>query len=255
MKDIPIYTDSIETAHNSNELNEYRESLTVNLYCKDAIQNSISENFDGMHLKSGAEKQVIDEFGFDRVLFMLANTLQQKDFDGRFSRDNKEWAKTIFIPDDRNRAGFVIESHPAVLDGFIDLVRQAYRELNLFDNSHCIPATGLDFENKILVLNPFGIKDEYKKPEYQLFYAQSGFGCSPSARGRKVFGTFLYDGERTNFDRSRFFGTLKPELIPEWAKEKVKELQKPSIKNQLEKMKAEQPAPSRENKNKDKGAR
>ena len=105
------------------------------------------------------------------------------------------------------------------------------------------------------MLNPFGIKDEYKKPEYQLFYAQSGFGCSPSARGRKVFGTFLYDGERTNFDRSRLFGALKPELIPEWAKEKVKELQKPSIKNQLEKMKAEQPAPSRENKNKDKGAR
>ena len=253
MKDIPIYTDSIETAHNNDELSEYRESLTVNLYCKDAIQNSISENFDDMHLKSGAEKQVIDEFGFDRVLFMLANTLQQKDFDGRFSRDNKEWAKTIFIPDDRNRASFVVESHPAVLDGFVNLVRQAYRELNLFDNSHCIPPTGLDFENKILVLNPFGIKDEYKKPEYQLFFTQSGFGCSPTASGRKVFGTFLYDGEKTNFDRSRFLGVLKPEHIPDWAKEKANALQKPSVRKQLTEIPKQKS--DKKQKNIDKGAR
>ena len=45
--------------------------------------------------------------------------------DGRYSRRNKEWAKTI--PNDNPetvRCGYALNSHPAVLDGFIDLVRE-----------------------------------------------------------------------------------------------------------------------------------
>ena len=253
MRDTHIYLSSFEDAEKYGELNEYKESLAANTDCKNAIEKSIRENFDGMYLAKNAIKPVLSEFGFDRVCFVLANTVKQKDYDGRFSRHNKEWAKTIFIPDDRNRVGFVVESHPAVLDGFINSVRQAYRELNLFDNSHCIPPIGLDFENKILVLNPFGIKDEYKKPEYQLFFAQSGFGCSPTASGRKIFGTFLYDGEKTNFDRSRFLGVLKPEHIPDWAKEKANALQKPSVRKQLTEIPKQKS--DKKQKNIDKGAR
>ena len=52
------------------------------------------------------------------------NTVQLQDWDGRYSRRNKEWAKTI--PNDNPetvRCGYALNSHPAVLDGFIDLVR------------------------------------------------------------------------------------------------------------------------------------
>ena len=55
---------------------------------------------------------------------VLANTVQLQDWDGRYSRRNKEWAKTI--PNDNPetvRCGYALNSHPAVLDGFIDLVR------------------------------------------------------------------------------------------------------------------------------------
>ena len=253
MRDTFIYLSSFEDAEKYGELNEYKESLAANTDCKNAVEKAIRENFDGMYLAKNAIKPVLSEFGFDRVCLVLANTVKQKDYDGRFSRYNKEWAKTIFIPDDRNRDMFTVDSHPAVLDGFVNLVRQAYRELNLFDNSHCIPPTGLDLENKILVLNLFGIKDEYKKPEYQLFFAQSGFGCSPTASGRKVFGTFLYDGEKTNFDRSRFLGVLKPEHIPDWAKEKANALQKPSVRKQLTEIPKQKS--DKKQKNIDKGAR
>ncbi len=252
MKDIPLYIGSIETARQNNELDEYRKSLSANMDCKLAIENVISRNFDGMHLNHNSAKEVIDVWGFDRVLFVLANTVQQKEYDGRFSHDNKEWAETFYIPEDRRRYEFTVESHPAVLDGFIDLARQSYTELNLWDKSHCIPTDNLDFENKIMVLNPTGIKDEYKTPDFQLFLAQGGFGCSPTASGRQVYGRFLADGEYTHFDRSRFIGQLKPELVPDWAKEKAKEFQKPSIKKQL----AEAPKQTKpQTKNIDKGAR
>ena len=56
---------------------------------------------------------------------ILANTVQLQDWDGRYSRRNKEWAKTIPNENPETvRCGYTLSSHPAVLDGFIDLVRE-----------------------------------------------------------------------------------------------------------------------------------
>ena len=68
---------------------------------------------------------VIETYGMERVSMVLSNTVQLQDWDGRYSRRNKEWAKTI--PNDNTetvRCGYALNSHPAVLDGFIDLVRE-----------------------------------------------------------------------------------------------------------------------------------
>ena len=78
-----------------------------------------------------------------------------------------------------------------------------------------------------MILKPSVLKDEFKASDYQLFYAESGFGCSPTASGRKVFGKFLKDGENTSFNRSNFLGVIKDECIPEWAAEKLAELEPP----------------------------
>ena len=73
-----------------------------------------------------------DEFGCERMLRVLANTVRQKDWDGRISRDNKAWAQTIPIyanPDgwgqDRN-VYFVVESHPGLTDLFVTQARKEY---------------------------------------------------------------------------------------------------------------------------------
>ena len=64
------------------------------------------------------------------------------------------------------------------------------------------------------------LKDEYKTPDDQLFYATSGFGCDPNARGRSVFGRFAKDDENYSWWRTDFIGILKDEFIPHWVKEK-----------------------------------
>lgn len=66
-----------------------------------------------------------------------------------------------------------------------------------------------------MVLNPKCLKDEYKTPRDQLVLCENGFGCSPTASGRKVFGRFLSDGEKYQYDRSDFIGELKAELLPD----------------------------------------
>ncbi len=169
---------------------------------------------------------IIDRYGFDRVNWVLANTIQQKEDDGRFSSANKAWAKQTYIPEDDVRWHFCVESHPGLTDMFVNQARRAWQALGLFDRSHCTEEQ--NYEGKLLVLKPSVLKDEYKAPDYQLFYAEDGFGCSPNARGRKVFGFFLKDGEQTNYDRADFLGVINEDHLPEWAREKLAEMAEPN---------------------------
>ena len=124
-----IYKLSAAEARAREETALFRASHKLNIACKHAVEAAIRENFDGLHLKGGCIRPVIEEYGIDRVDWVLANTDQTKQLDGRFSRDNKAWAETFPIPESGNpvfepRLDYVVESHPAVLDGFISLVRQ-----------------------------------------------------------------------------------------------------------------------------------
>ena len=109
------------------ELEQYRASNNANLQCKEAIEAAVREHFDRMYLSHDAAKGVIETYGMDRVMLVLANTVQLQDWDGRYSPPNKEWAKTIpNYNSDTVRCGYAVNSHPAVLNGFIDLVREEH---------------------------------------------------------------------------------------------------------------------------------
>ncbi len=101
------------------------QHLEVNMTLRKDIEDTVEKNFDGMHLGEGFEQELIDLYGLERVRYVLANTVQQKMDDGRFSPQNKEWAKGIPILGRENeKRYFVVNSHPAVLDGVINRVRK-----------------------------------------------------------------------------------------------------------------------------------
>lgn len=109
--------------------------------CKKAIEEAIARNFDGMHLKEDAAKEVLERFGEERMTVVMANTLQKFSYDGRFSRQNRDWAEQIELPKSMNMARnmnqkYVIESHPAVLNGFIDIARAEIRMQKIHTNSY-----------------------------------------------------------------------------------------------------------------------
>ena len=94
-------------------------------FAKESIEAAVREHFDGMYLSHDAAKGVIETYGMERVSMVLSNTIQLQGWDGRYSRRNKEWAKTIPNENPETvRCGYALNSHPAVLDGFIDLVRE-----------------------------------------------------------------------------------------------------------------------------------
>lgn len=219
-----IYPYSLEYAIEHNERDLWQESYHANCDCARAIERAIDENYDGSRLADGSEKAVLGEYGIDRVNWVLANTIHERGQDGRISHGNKEWARSFHIPRDTKQYQFVADSHPSLLNLFVNDVRRDWQALGLFDKGHCT-GENEDYTGKVLVLKPTILKDEYKTPDFQLFLAEGGFGCSPTARGRKVFGRFLRDGEETHYDRQDFIGVLKDEHLPDWAREKLAQLQ------------------------------
>lgn len=222
----PLYIWSLDYAVRSNERDLWRESYRENCDCARAIERAINENYRENCLNDCIQP-IIERYGFDRVNWVLANTIQEKQDDGRFSQENKTWAKKFYLPQDDVRWHFCVEAHPGLTNIFTNQARRAWQALGLFDASHCESEKDeqLDYEGKVLVLKGDVLKDRYKTPEDQLFLADGGFGCRPNSRGRKVFGKFLKDGEDTHFYREDFAGILKEEYLPDWAREKLNELQ------------------------------
>lgn len=126
--DVPVYYEPFSYAQEHGEVDLYRTSYRLNSECKQAIQEAIADNYDGMHLGDDAVNQVVRQYGMERVGYILANTLRYKNYDGRFSPSNKEWAEQVGTPENnariiKFRADWVVSSHPAVLDGFVTMYR------------------------------------------------------------------------------------------------------------------------------------
>ena len=69
---IPLYRSSLNTARHCNEVDIWRQSDLENSRCATAIHNAIDCNFVDNHLNTDFMKSIIDEFGFDRVSYILA---------------------------------------------------------------------------------------------------------------------------------------------------------------------------------------
>lgn len=226
-----LYTNSFKEAQNTDEVALYHQSKQANVECKDFIENLLFENFDNGKLDKNTAKQIIEEFGIDRTSFVLANTIQQRE-EPRFSVENIAFAKeTHFFDDIDNRIDYMLSGHVGVVNLLTYQFKEEYKSLDLWDKTQVNDTKGLDFTDKIMILKPNTLKDEYKTRDDQLFLAKSGFGCDPKSLGTKVFGIFLKDGEQTSFNRQDFLGEAKKELLPKFAKDM---LPKKSVTEKLE---------------------
>ena len=221
-----LYLHSLDNARREDEVMLWRDSFKENIRCKHAIEKAISENFNGVHLKDGIVARLADEFGTDRLTWVLANTVKENMDDGRFRPENKQWAKEIYIPKDSRNYEFAVSSHPEIVNGLITEYRQYLADvIHQYSMKDCIPGSDhANYANQLLILNPFLLNDDYKHGDYQLFYAKTGNGCDESNLGRKVFGEFIKDGEKTHFLRDDFLGIADENKLPEWAIVRLKEL-------------------------------
>ena len=124
--DVPVYYESFGYAAENGEVDLYRISRQLNEECRNAIEEAIADNFDGMNLADDATKSVVEQFGMERMGYILAYTLNYNNHDGRYSHSNREWADTTCKGERGSniRTDWIVRSHPAVLNGFVDMYRK-----------------------------------------------------------------------------------------------------------------------------------
>lgn len=131
LRNLPVYIFSASFAKGHGELEEYRASFRANVDCKNAIEEAIANHYSDNCLNGSCVKEVVDRFGAERVSFVLANTVQHKDWDGRISADNKEWAKAEPVPNDfdawgdkKTREYCCNQAHSGLINLFINRFRK-----------------------------------------------------------------------------------------------------------------------------------
>lgn len=127
----PVYPYPADHALEHGELEQYRASHEANVACKEAIETAIRENYHDNRLGKESAREVLDAFGMERTMYVLANTVRHKDWDGRISHSNKEWARTIPVYENKDawgndhNASFVVDAcNPGLADIFLNQVRR-----------------------------------------------------------------------------------------------------------------------------------
>ena len=124
MSEVPIYRETANYAYEAGEVEAYRASLAANEECRSAIEAAISGNYAENRLDADAAvKSVLEQFSPERIRYVLANTIQQKDFDGRIPQPLKEWAKNVEVCSENASRFLVDKCNPGLTALFVDAFR------------------------------------------------------------------------------------------------------------------------------------
>ena len=226
----PIYRESRAQARRLGETKAFKESFQLNVSCARAIERAIQNHADEDDPKGflfdGCAQSVLDEYGFQRTQFVLANTLISTGGVG-FEADSLRWARMVLIPPDKDNQKFRVQADRPLLAQFVQQTYAEYQAQGLFGPEHC-GAPGQNFAGKVVVLRPDRLKESCLSPQNLLWLAECGFGCDPNSSGRAVFATCLGDGEKVRWNRLDFMGVLDEQYLPDWAQEKLTELRTPA---------------------------
>ena len=122
--EVSIYRETANYAYEAGELEAYHASLAANEECRSAIETAISDNYTENRLDADAAvKSVLEQFSPERIRYVLANTIQQKDFDGRIPQPLKEWAKNVEVCSENASRFLVDKCNPGLTALFVDAFR------------------------------------------------------------------------------------------------------------------------------------
>ena len=125
MPEVPIYRETANYAYEAGELEAYRASLAANEKCAVRLKRrSAPTTADNRLDADAAVKSVLEQFSPERVRYVLANTIQQKDFDGRIPQPLKEWAKSVEVCPENASRFLVDKPNPGLTALFVDAFRQ-----------------------------------------------------------------------------------------------------------------------------------
>lgn len=119
-----VYKLDYQTAETRGELDKWRKSLQLNQDCRDALVSAMRQGYDGYTASSIDVKPVAEQFGYERILWVLANTINHHKGDGRINRTIIQWAESMDVPDDRSNGYFLLNDNPGLISILASMVQK-----------------------------------------------------------------------------------------------------------------------------------
>lgn len=137
---VEFYRYSYRTAEHDGDVEEYRASRDENRRCVEFIQNSQTGLYANAYKDNVVDKdgayldKCISEFGMQRMMFIIANTVKMSKYDGRWSPEVREWARTFMLSHTSEYAdGYLSQIHTGVVNILAEKIIKKYNDLNLPD--------------------------------------------------------------------------------------------------------------------------
>ena len=126
----PLYKESYEYAYQHGEGDQHIASNRANIACKEAIEKAVNSHYrDNSFNAEAVVRDVVKRLGYERMLYVLANTVQAQGGDGRVSQSNKQWAQTVpvvFEGGRRDTSYLITRAHSGLLDMFVSQARHEF---------------------------------------------------------------------------------------------------------------------------------
>jgi hypothetical protein len=91
---------------------------------------------------------------------------------------------------------------------------------DLFTAEHCFPHNyGESIDEKVIAIHASVFSPEYRRGDYQLVLVDGGNGSMANPSGHAVYCYHLNSGKHTRFERYDVLGEIRPEAMPDWAKD------------------------------------
>ena len=124
----PVMLKTWWEAAEHKEHDAYNRSQALNVEFMDEMTSRIRSTYDGRSLDGTLARRLLAEFGTERTSALLANVIQHRPWDGRFSPDNRRWAQSFDLPhDDVWDKLSRCDTHPGLLNVLTTEVRREIR--------------------------------------------------------------------------------------------------------------------------------
>lgn len=128
---VPIYTKSFAEAREQNEVELFRASKKENISCAHMIDALCSKHYNNNRIDTqGVLSDLMEQYSIERIALILAANIANKDWDGRISGENKDWAKALLaeysiaelmVPNGE----YYLTTHPGLQNLFANTVRES----------------------------------------------------------------------------------------------------------------------------------
>lgn len=124
-----VYRLSLGEAKQRDELEQFWKSSTLDDACKLAIYSALTVTTLGNDSVNRRMKRILEDYGRDRVEWILAHSIVQKKDDGQISEENKQWAASFHVPRNDPIGGSiwlscVVDVPAELLERTVNLVRR-----------------------------------------------------------------------------------------------------------------------------------